>query len=241
MFSMDIDELVAAQIGYYRARAAEYNNWLEDRPDITAEFLQRWDADDAAVRAWLAVDPPTGSVLEIAAGSGSWTGELLLAADQVTALDAAPEMLALLSEKHDVVETIATDIFAWEPNVRYDAIFFGFWLTHVPTARWEGFWSLVDRALAPGGRVYFVDNAHPDYANASGPGDWPEAAGERDSEAVGPETRRRRLRDGSQWTLVKRFWWPDELVAELGRLGWLATAGHTDFAFIYETAQRSVR
>ncbi|MDH3730270.1 MAG: hypothetical protein OES13_03935, partial [Acidimicrobiia bacterium] len=98
---MDTKELVAAQIAYYRARAAEYDNWLEDRPDISAEFLQRWDADDAALRAWLAADPPTGNVLEIAAGSGSWTGELVLTADRVTALDAAPEMLALLSETHD--------------------------------------------------------------------------------------------------------------------------------------------
>lgn len=238
---MDIDELIAAQIAYYRARAGEYDDWLEDRADIGAEFLQRWDADDTAVRAWLAADPPTGNVLEIAAGSGSWTGELVLTADRVTALDAAPEMLALLSEKHDAVDTIATDIFAWEPNDRYDNIFFGFWMTHVPTARWDGFWSLVDRALVPGGRVYFVDNAHPDYANASGPGDWPEAAGERDSEAVGPETRRRRLRDGSEWTLVKRFWLPDALVTDLARLGWEATADHTVFAFIYGTAQRSVR
>ena len=239
---MDTDDLIASQIAYYRARAAEYDNWLEDRDesDISAEFLERWEADDVAARAWLAADPPRGHVLEIAAGSGSWTGELLRTADRVTAVDAAPEMLALLSRKHDGVETITADVFAWEPAQRYDDIFFGFWLTHVPAARWEGFWDLVGRALVPGGRVFFVDNAHPDFANASGPGDWPEAVGERRSETAGPETRRRTLRDGSQWTMVKRFWRPGELTAELARLGWLASAAHTSFAFIYGTARRLV-
>ncbi len=39
--------------------------------------------------------------------------------------------------------------------------------------------------------------------------------------------------------MVKRFWWPGELTAELGKLGWLANVGHTDFAFIYGTARRA--
>jgi hypothetical protein len=36
----------------------------------------------------------------------------------------------------------------------------GFWLSHVPLERFGAFWSLVDECLAPGGRVFFVDDAH---------------------------------------------------------------------------------
>lgn len=51
--------------------------------------------------------------------------------------------------------------------------------------------------------------------------------------------RTRRLRDGSEWTMVKRFWWPGELAADMRRLGWTAQVDHTIFAFTYGTARRA--
>jgi demethylmenaquinone methyltransferase/2-methoxy-6-polyprenyl-1,4-benzoquinol methylase len=237
---MDTPELIASQIAYYRARAAEYDDWFERRLeyDFGDEFVERWHAEVAILRAWLTADPPTGHVLEIAAGTGNWTGQLLEAADRVTAVDSSPEMLTLLTEKHAGVEQIVADIFSWEPPQRYDDLFCGFWISHVPEARWEKFWRLVDRALRPEARVWFIDNAHPEYAGANGPSGWSLAAKLRQVERAGGEITRRTLRDGSEWPMVKRFWRPGELVAELGRLGWRAEVRHTDFAFIYGVAQR---
>lgn len=237
---MDTQELIASQISYYRARAGEYDDWFERRQEFhfSDEFVERWHADVSALRAWLVTDPPTGHVLEIAAGSGNWTGELLKTADRVTAVDSSPEMLALLAEKHVGVEHIVADIFTWEPGQRYDNVFCGFWISHVPSAQWNGFWDLVDRALKSGGRVWFVDNAHPEYADANAPGDWPVAAKLRQFKHADTEIHERVLRDGSEWAMVKRFWWPEDLVARLGELGWVADVGHTDFAFIYGVARR---
>lgn len=239
---MDTDELIAAQIAYYRARAVQY----DDEPrhannDLRwPEYLEHLQTDVAELDAWLAADPPTGHVLEIAAGSGNRTDWLLRSADRVTAIDAAPEMLERLRAKHPEVECITADIFSWDPPQRFDNIFFGYWISHVPAAGWERFWNVVDLALAPRGRVWFMDNAHPDHANTHGPGDWPEVAEERQiEEASDSEVRTRTLRDGSEWTMVKRFWWPGELTAELGKLGWLAKVRHSQFAFIYGVAERA--
>ncbi len=240
---MDIEELIAAQIAYYRARATGYDDEPRhaDNDQRRPGYLERLRVDVAELDAWLEADPPTGHVLEIAAGSGNRTGRLLPAADRVTALDAAPEMLDLLAAKHPGVARIHADIFSWEPPQRYDNIYFGYWISHVPAAMWGSFWNLLDRALVAGGRVWFMDNAHPDHANTNGPRDWPEIAEQRQIERpTESEVRTRRLRDGSEWTMVKRFWWPEELAANLGRLGWTAHVDHTDFAFIYGTARRAL-
>lgn len=239
---VDADELIAAQIAYYRARATQYDDEPRhsDNDERRPEYLERLRGDVARLDAWLEADPPTGHVLELAAGSGNRTGLLLPAADRVTAVDAAPEMLDLLAAKHPGVARIRADIFSWEPPQRYDNIYFGYWLSHVPAARWDSFWDLVGRALVAGGRVWFMDNAHPDHAGENGPGDWPEVAEQRQIDgATESEVRTRTLRDGSEWTMVKRFWWPAELVADLRRLGWEAHVDHTDFAFIYGTARRA--
>lgn len=236
--SVDTDKLIQAQIAYYRARAREYDGEVSRAIEELPGYLERFVAEKAELEAWLFADPPTGHVLEIAAGSGNRTTQMLRSADRVTALDAAPEMLELLRAKHPTVETIEVNVFDWEPPRRYDNVFFGYWISHIPEARWGDFWELVDRALVPGGRVWFMDNAHPDYADTNGPGDWPVAAGLRVADRVDDEVQTRTLLDGSEWTMVKRFWWPDDLEAELADLGWEASVGHTSFAFIYGVAER---
>jgi len=187
------DEPIAAQIAYDRARARNTTmpRHAADH-ELWPEYVERLRADVAELDAWLASDPPNGHVLEIAAGSGNRTDRLLRSADRVTAVDAAREMLDLLAAKYPEVERIEADIFAWEPPQQYDNIFFGYWITHIPAGRRAAFWDLVDRALAPGRRVWFMDNAHPDHANACRPGDRPEVAAERRIEEAGTQNVARR-------------------------------------------------
>lgn len=73
------------QITYYRRRADEY--------DATSyRDLAKASARIAALAGQLC---PTGDLLEIACGTGNWTGPLAEHARTVTAIDAAPEMIAL--------------------------------------------------------------------------------------------------------------------------------------------------
>jgi len=45
------------------------------------------------------------------------------------------------------VRFIQADLFAWRPDRRYDVVFMGFWLSHVPAERFASFWSLVADCL----------------------------------------------------------------------------------------------
>jgi len=121
------DEVLSSQADYYRRRAGEY--------DLTAY------GDLVAARARIArlvaeLDP-TGTVLEIACGTGLWTEALAEWADTVTAIDAAPEMVAIARDRVRLasVSFEVADVFSWDPGTRFDVIFFSAWLSHVPASR----------------------------------------------------------------------------------------------------------
>lgn len=194
--SSDLEQLLAEQVAYYRAVAPEYEG-------CTLPF---GGGDELA--AALDAFRPTGHVLELACGPARWTGQLLRHATDVTAVDASPEMLAIASARvgDDRVLFVQADIFEWRPDRRYDVVFFGFWLSHVPLERFASFWSLVADCLAPGGRVFFVDDAFrtPDEL----------VEGESSSTIL------RRLADGSAHRAVKVPHRAEELEDRLARLGW---------------------
>jgi SAM-dependent methyltransferase len=153
---------------------------------------------------------PAGDVLELAGGTGAWTVELARYADHLTVVDSSPETLAIsrakTAERTPPVEYVVADLFDWTPTRRYDVVFFSFWLTHVPTERFDRFWQLVAASLHPNGRVFFIDDAEP----RSGPTD-------QDDPDRGVSLRR--LDDGRQFEIVKVYWDPSELERRLRPLG----------------------
>jgi SAM-dependent methyltransferase len=151
-----LEELLAEQQRYYRARAPSYS---------AEAFAPLGGAEASALRSDLgeAFDAHfRGDVLELACGPGTWTAMLAQRARTVTALDGAPEMLeqAALSAPGANARFEQADLFSWRPARRYDAVFFGFFLSHVPDERFARFWDTVADALAPGGHVIFVDDAY---------------------------------------------------------------------------------
>ncbi|WP_373432330.1 class I SAM-dependent methyltransferase [Streptomyces afghaniensis] len=156
--------------------------------------------------------PVSGDVLEMACGTGQWTRLLLDRARNLTALDAAPEMLriARVRMRGTTTRFIKADIFTWEPDRQYDTVFFAFWLSHVPPVEMEVFWDLLRRALAPGGCVVFLDDS-PTKAEIE----------ETVAEAQVP-TMRRTLADRSQHLAVKVLHDAPVLTSKLHSLGWEA-------------------
>lgn len=202
--------LIDEQIVYYDERAAEYDETSTPPNDpLAPQALQ--------IHAALEAFEPRGKVLELACGTGNWTRRLLDHATKLTAVDASAEMLEWSREKvqDGRVRYVHADVFAWEPEDAYDVVFFAFWLSHVPPTSFEHFWNLVGKALAPSGRVFFVDEGRHDY--------WQEEVVEHE----GPHVVTRRLRDGSSYRAVKVFWQPDELEDRLGRLGWQVSVRST--------------
>ncbi len=112
------------------------------------------------------------------------------------------------------VEYVQADIFDLRLPDRYDACFFGFWLSHVPEERFAEFWDGVGAALRPGGRLFFVD---------SGIG-RSDRVHTRDR---APETELRRLSDGREFRIVKRYHEPPELEQRLAELGFGVTVATT--------------
>jgi SAM-dependent methyltransferase len=209
----DVQALVVEQIAYYRARAPDYDD---------VYLGKEWDRCIQEL-------PIAGDVLELACGSGHWTRLLAARARSVTAVDAAPEMLALARQhaRGLPVEFLQADVLAWQPPRRYDTVFFAFWLTHVPPARFAAFWSMVGMSLAPGGRVCFVDDSDR------------ERAGERFVPDQATPTVWRRLGDDSQHRVVKVYYTPAELAARVAELGWSAEIGDTTTPLLVGTAPRT--
>jgi SAM-dependent methyltransferase len=194
------DPLLSEQVAYYRAIAEEYR-------EHAIEQVGETGLEAAILAARLG-----GDVLELACGPGTWTGLLARTAATLTAVDASPEMLALAAREAPDARFIQADLFAWEPDRRYDAVFFGFFLSHVPDTRFDDFWARVGRALQPGGRVLFADDGYiTDVERAYG-------AGER---------IRRATKDGRGFDIVKVAHAPGELEARLRDIGWEARITET--------------
>ncbi|MGN6166858.1 MAG: class I SAM-dependent methyltransferase [Solirubrobacteraceae bacterium] len=208
----DLERLLEEQLAYYRARAPEY--FETAFPDLGDETLQAGiqELDEA-----LDDFAPRGDVLELACGPGTWTPRLLGHAATLTAVDGSPEMLQLAATKvpEHSVRFIEADLFRWRPDRRYDIVFFGFWLSHVPLERFDQFWSLVTDCLAPCGRVLFVDDAFR----------TPDELIEGERSAV----IRRHLTDGTPYRAVKVPHTPEELERRLAELGWRIRVQRSEF------------
>jgi demethylmenaquinone methyltransferase/2-methoxy-6-polyprenyl-1,4-benzoquinol methylase len=202
----DIEALLAEQIAYYRARAPEYLETVI--PEINADEL---DSARNDLLTALEAFRPAGDVLELACGPGTWTEQLAAYATSVTAVDAAPEMLAIAAAnvRNERVRFVEADAFTWTPDRRYDVVFFGFWLSHVPRERFDSFWSLVADCLKASGRVFFVDDS------------W--RTPEETIKGADSATIRRRLTDGTPYRAVKVPYTPAELERRLETLGWRIT------------------
>jgi demethylmenaquinone methyltransferase/2-methoxy-6-polyprenyl-1,4-benzoquinol methylase len=228
--AMPANTILHQQIEYYRARAGEYDEWWfrTGRYDRGPEFNAQWQLEVAAVEqalhAWLAARRPQ-SVLELACGTGLFTRRLAPRVPHLTAVDASPEVLAINRGRvaGDNVEYVEADLFSWRPAQVYDAVFFSFWLSHVPDERFAAFWKTVAAALAPGGVAYLIDSAFDPTSTAKDhvlPG-----------RGAGVVTRK--LNDGREFRIVKLFYRPEELAAKLSKLGWRAEIRQTEHYFIH--------
>jgi SAM-dependent methyltransferase len=228
---MTDETVLTEQLDYYRARALEYDKWWmrEGRFDRGPEANTRWFAETTELQRALERFEPRGDVLELACGTGLWTRHLVDYADSLTAVDAAPEVLAINRARvgDARVRYVEADLFDWSPEERFDACVFAFWLSHVPENRFAAFWDMVAGCLKPGGRVFVIDSARTERSTAA---DHVLPSGSED-------TMTRRLDDGREFQIIKRFYDPAGLEEALGKLGWNASVHATPEFFIYGTAE----
>jgi SAM-dependent methyltransferase len=216
----EVETLLAEQMAYYQAFAAEYD----------ANSPLPYDhASRTALTAALDAFRPSGDVLELACGTGQWTAELVRHASHLTAVDAAPEMLALASARvtDSRARFIRADIFDFRPERRYDVVFFSAWLSHVPPQRFDQFWRLVHDCLTDSGRVFLID-------------ELPAVAREEQLVPGGvAPTVERPLGSGAA-RVVKVFYEPRALRDTLSELGWQMDVQTVGWRFFYATGARAL-
>jgi 2-polyprenyl-3-methyl-5-hydroxy-6-metoxy-1,4-benzoquinol methylase len=195
---------------YYQALGSEYDKIinLQGRHDQGPEPNARWFAEWDEVVAQLQAFQLTGDVLELAAGTGIWTQQLLGSASTITAVDASAEMLAVNQAKvgSPRVTYVLADLFNWQPERVYDALFFGFWLSHVPREQLDAFLRSCWTWLHPGGKIFFVD----DTGGPTMAPDTPSRQGQIET---------RTLNDGRSFQIVKNYYEAPDLVAACVRAG----------------------
>jgi demethylmenaquinone methyltransferase/2-methoxy-6-polyprenyl-1,4-benzoquinol methylase len=221
------ERIISDQIDYYRARAGEYDEWFlrQGRFDHGRDFNRRWFEQVDQVRAALDTFAPCGDVLELACGTGLWTERLAPHATQLTAVDAAPEVIEINRRRVNAqnVTYEQADLFAWQPSKRYDVIFFSFWLSHVPPDRFEIFWHKVRSCLKDDGRFFLVDSLYNHTTTANN-----HVLLGRDS-----TVQERKLNDGRSYQIVKIYYEPEDLAVRLDQLAWHSDLKRSADYFLY--------
>jgi demethylmenaquinone methyltransferase/2-methoxy-6-polyprenyl-1,4-benzoquinol methylase len=202
------DEMVA----YDDARAAEDDDWYLRRGRFEHGPIHdaAWNAELDAAGRWLDGLPLAGRIVELAAGTGWWS-PLLASKGELWMYDAAEAPLERARERL-VAHRLRAHLhvrYAWaEPDgPPADALFAGFWLSHVERERTAAFFGLAGRWLVPGGRLVLLDSL-PDPR--SGAVDHEPPAGDRQV---------RQLADGRSFTIVKVQRTADEIGSALRDAG----------------------
>lgn len=188
-----MDDLVT----YYARRAAEYER-IYAKPERQEDLR----ALEARIRTMLS----GRKVLELACGTGYWTELFATQAAQVSAMDLNEEVLEIARAKRNVAKVEFLRGSAYDiPDFgrRHDALFAGFWWSHVPLERLEAFLHEICCRIAPGGLFVFLDNRYVEGSSTP--------VSRRDAQGNGYQPRK--LDDGSIYEVLKNF--PDD--AELLR------------------------
>lgn len=209
-------------VPYYEARAGEYDDWYLRRGRYDHGPVQdlAWQMELDTATTWIDALPLGGEIVELAAGTGWWSA-LLATKGELHAYDAASAPLDRARDRL-VAHRLRAHLHvrdAWAaPDRTVDALFTGFWLSHVPRPRLAEFLAISRAWLRPGGTLALIDSLRDP------------ASGTRDrAEPPAPDLALRRLVDGRTFTIPKVFYERDELAAAMGAAGFgdvtVATTG----------------
>jgi ubiquinone/menaquinone biosynthesis C-methylase UbiE len=177
--------------GYYDARAREYDDWIHGLGLHADRERPGWEKELSALERTLQSLPPART-LDVAAGSGYFTRVL---PGHVVALDQSANMIAVASERETAAAYVVGDAFELPfEDASFERVFTGHFYGHLDDEERRRFLAEA-RRVAP--ELVVLDSA------------WREGVEHE-------EWQDRRLLDGSNWQVYKRYFEPDALAAELG-------------------------
>jgi ubiquinone/menaquinone biosynthesis C-methylase UbiE len=176
---------------YYDTRAPEYDDvWLGTGLFAGTE-RPGWDEEVEELVSLLRSLAPART-LDVACGTGFLTQHL---PGEVTGLDQSASMTRIAGERLPDVRFVNGDALALPfPDRSFERLFTSFFYGHLDLEERQRF---VEEARRVGDELVFVDAARRD--------------------AREPESMQERvLKDGSRWQVLKRYFEPEVLAAELG-------------------------
>ena len=176
---------------YYDRRAAEYDDWWLGTGLFADRDRPGWGEEVEALIVMLEALPPART-LDVACGTGFLTRHL---PGEVVGLDQSERMLAVAGSRLPDAELVRRDALALPfAGDSFDRVFTSHFYGHLDPAERERF---LGEARRVGNELVVVDSA----LRAD----------------VEPETVQERvLKDGSRWSVLKRYFAGSGLAAELG-------------------------
>ena len=182
---------------YYAKRAVEYERFY-DKPERLEDL--------AALKRRVAGMVTGKHVLELACGTGYWTKVMAASAAHIDAFDLNQETLDVAASKGLSSKKVSFGIGnAYQPadlGRRNDALYAGFWCSHVLLQNLDAFLRNAVNAVAPGGLIAFMDNRYVEGSSTP--------LSRRD--AAGNTYQSRKLDDGSVHEVLKNFPTDAELI-----------------------------
>lgn len=191
--------------GYYAKRATEYER-IYAKPERQDEL--------AALKTRMRRMFTGRKVLELACGTGYWTEVIAPGAAQVTAVDINEEVLRIARAKsypEQRVSFLQGDCYAPPVSGRlHDALFAGFWWSHVALGKLDSFLATMLLSIRPGGLIAFLDNNYVEGSSTP--------VSRRDED--GNSYQLRTLEDGSRHEVLKNFPAEGDLIQRAAKHGW---------------------
>ena len=192
---------------YYDARAPEYDDWYEGTGGFAGRERPAWREMLGGLAEALGSLPPART-LDVACGTGYATRWL---PGEITGLDASARMLAIAGQRIPEARFVHGNALDLPfPDAAFERVATMHFYGHLEQADRTRFLAEA-RRVAP--ELVVVDSALRDDVERE---QWEE----------------RILRDGSRWTVYKRYFTPEGLLAELG-------GGETLFAGAWFVAVRA--
>jgi demethylmenaquinone methyltransferase/2-methoxy-6-polyprenyl-1,4-benzoquinol methylase len=188
---------------YYTKRAAEFER-IYQKPERQEDLRQ---LQGILADIFYGLD-----VLEIACGTGFWTQFASLSAKSIVATDNNEEVLSIAREKDYgcPITFLKKDAYALDDvGGSFSAAFAGFWLSHIPKAKIDGFLRILHSILAEGATVVMIDNLYVEGSSTQ------IAREDKD----GNTYQIRELSDGSRHEVLKNFVKEEEFMTRIMPLG----------------------
>jgi ubiquinone/menaquinone biosynthesis C-methylase UbiE len=192
------------QITYYSDRAEEYER-IYDKPERQQDIPKVID--------YLQKHFYNKDLIEIACGTGYWTQHISKTAKHILATDINEKVIHNARSKEyekENVEFQLADIYNLPDRLgKYEAGFGGFILSHIPKQRLSLFLQKFLSVINPGGLVIFVDN---NYVEGSSTAIYK-------TDEYGNTYQKRKLLDGSEYSIIKNFPTDEELLTSIKSVG----------------------